>query len=164
MTREELLYLPLIEYFKYFEKHLKKNIDLKQLTNLFTEVPYKENKPYLTRRLLKPMDKRFTNIEIIYYDDTNKVGAIVWNFNFILKEVIGIFGKPTILYEPYSNSIQFVFISKNPDIDVIKTRCPNLLIDNKIIELHKLELATLVDIDNQIQDLDVTFIQINLKD
>ncbi len=163
IKRSELLNLSLEEYFHYFEKSLQKDVDLEWLTGLFTELPYQEKKPYLTRRSLVPKDKRFKQIEIVYYDDTNKVGAIVWDFKITLRELVDLFGKPILHYEPYDNTVAFAFISKNSNIDVIKTRC-SASSENEMIDLKRVKLVDVKNISNQILDLEFTFLQFSLKD
>ena len=165
MTRAELLDLPLKEYFHYFENNLQKDVDLEQLTELFTELPYKETKPYLTRRLLLPKDERFKEIEIVYEinnNDRNKVKAIVWDFKITLRELVRFFGKPILHYEPYSDSAIFAFKSKNSNIDVIKTRYSRS--SNAVIDYKQLELTDVGNIEDRILDLEFTFLQFNLRD
>ena len=113
---------------------------------------------------MPPKDKRFKEIEIVYDpNNSHKLKAIVWGFKITLRELSNLFGKPSLHYEPYSDSTVFAFNnSKNPDIDVIKTRYSQS--SNDIIDLKGLELADLKGISNQILDLKFTFLQFNLKD
>ena len=149
MNGTELIDLPLKEYFDYFNNNLHKNMVLEYLEELFTELPHKEYKPYLIRRSLIPKDKRFRNIEIVY-DDTNgfELGAIVWEINFTLRELVDIFGKPKYNYVPYNDTVEFAFISLNPDIEIIKTRLSLSKINNN--EYNKLKLID--ELSNWISD------------
>ena len=124
MTKEELIKLPLKGYFKQIEKNLTGVVDLESLTNLFTSQQYEEKTPYLIRRQLRPIDNRFSNIEIVY-ELGKPVGAIFWYFRkpLSLNQLIDCFGEPIVHNEPYSNTTAFAFRSKNPDIDVIEARC-----------------------------------------
>jgi hypothetical protein len=112
--------LTINEYFKEIETVISNNVDLDKLTNFFTEKPFTETRPYLTRRKLKPIDKRFKYIEIVY-SDNKKVKAILWKYNSSLNELEDIFGKANIHNTPYDNSTVFYFISKNPYIERIST-------------------------------------------
>jgi hypothetical protein len=163
IKRDELSTLSFNEYFDYFENSLNKNIDLEQLTELFTEIPYQEKKPYLTRRLLSPKDERFKEIEIVYdINNSNKVKAIVWSFKITLRELVNIFGKPIQRYESYSDSLIFLFSSKNPDIIMVKTRLSQS--SNEMIDLKGLELANAKEVSNHILDFEFAFLQFDLKD
>lgn len=163
MTGSDLLNLTLKDYFEYFQNSLKKDVDLESLTRLFTKLPFKEKKPYLTRRLLLPEDNRFSEIEIVYdVLKSNKVGAIIWEFRSTFRELINLFGKPIIHYEPYSNSVVVAFKCDNPDIDVIKTRysqSPDIM-----TELRKMESKDVKSIDNRLLELEFGFLQIDLRD
>lgn len=161
MTREELTSLPLKNYFEWFEAELTKSIGLEELTELFTNRPYEEKKPYLIRRQLQPVDERFKKIEIVY-DAGKPVGAIVWWFKVTLRELVNIFGKPILHYEPYSESMAFAFMSKNPDIDIIKTRYSQA--SNDMIELKELESVDVKSISDRILNLEFTFLQFDLKE
>lgn len=161
MIRDELLGQSLEIYFKFFEKKLEKDVDLEWLTDIFTEVPYTEKKPYLTIRHLIPKDKRFKEIEIIYdVNSKNKVKAIVWNFKVTLRELMHLFGKPNLKYEAYADSMLFTFSSNNCNIDVIKTRLPNP--SEKIIGLREDELSNISTTTDGILDLEFIFLQFGL--
>jgi len=157
ITKEDLLGLPLKSYFNYFANNLKKEVNLEFLTILFTELQFKEKKPYLTRRKLLPNDKRFKEIEIVYdKKSNNKVMAIVWDFQFTLRELLNLFGTPVIEYEPYSNTTYFKYIMKS-DIKFVKTGHQEHL--NDIINLKKLELVDILSNNNRILDIEFTFLQ-----
>lgn len=119
--REELQKLSLKDYFKRFEASIDNSIDLKSITDLFTTKNFIEEKPYLIRRMLMPIDNRFKNIEIVY-DHNKKVKAIVWELKISLQELNEIFGEPIVYNEPYSNTTAFAFKSNNKCIEIIKTR------------------------------------------
>ena len=160
ITSNELIDLSLEEYFNYFENNLNKDIDIDLLSKLFTELPYTEKKPYLIRRQLQPKDKRFEKIEIVYDGDKN-VGAIVWWFKVTLRELVHLFGKPILHYEPYSESAAFAFKSENPDIEIIKTRYSQS--SESMVELKGDELTEFKNIGNQILDIEFSFLQFNLN-
>lgn len=118
--------LPIKTYFQTVKSRLKTSNSLNELTDFFTIEPYRESKPYLTRRKLIPLDKRFKTIELVY-KVPNKVDAIVWEIDITLSELVDIFGDPIIHNEPYSDSTAFAFRSDNPHIKIIKTRHPKWL-------------------------------------
>lgn len=161
MNSKELINLPLKEYFEYFNDSIRKNMGLEFLGNLFTELPFKEYKPYLIRRSLIPNDSRFQNIEIVYDDSNNyKLKAIAWHINITLRELIIIFGRPKHNYCPYDESVEFAFSSSNPEIEIIKTRL-SVSKFNKI-EYKKQELVNQFDIEESTLALEFSFIQFNL--
>lgn len=151
--------LPLKDYFKTIESIVTKDTSVEELTNFFTIKPYSETKPYLTRRHLIPMDKRFKEIEIVY-KTARTAKAIVWNLNIFLSQLVDMFGEPIIHNEPYSDSTAFAFKSINPGIEIITTRHLKWL--TKLAdkngfgyqdEQHKIQLL----------DPEFTFIQFSLK-
>lgn len=125
-----LLRKDLKDYFKMIEESVDDNSDLDTLTKFFTDKPYTETKPYFTRRKLIPKDERFKDIEIVY-DEKKDVKAITWEIIINLNQLIQIFGEPVIHNEPYSASTAFAFKSRNPKIEIIKTRYPEWLSENK---------------------------------
>lgn len=125
---QELHTLPLKDYFNRVALLLSRGVDLSQLTDLFTQQPYEEIRPYLIWRKLKPSDPRFSLIQIIYDAATpDKINAIYWDFAINLSELSGIFGPYNWHNEPYSESTAFVFPSPNPAVSLVKTRHPQWL-------------------------------------
>ncbi|MBB1287419.1 hypothetical protein HRH25_23800 [Flavisolibacter sp. BT320] len=114
------------EYFQTIETTLNADNPADELTHLFTDKPFADTKPYLTRRKLIPNDIRFEQIELVY-ETPKKVKAIVWDLKILLSQLVDIFGKPIIHNEPYSDSTAFAFKSDNPHIEIIKTRPPQWL-------------------------------------
>src|SRR4051812_42606716 len=112
LKQSNLEQLSIKDYFKTFEVSLDESINVDELTNFFSSQPYSETIPYLTRRQLKPIDKRFKQIELVY-QDIHTIGAILWEIDISLSELIDIFGEPIIHNEPYSNTTAFAFKSKN---------------------------------------------------
>src|SRR5258705_7034192 len=99
------------EYLKFFEKEYHRNINLKDLTVHFAiDNNYHTEKPYLYRRKIKSMDRRFESFEIVH-DKIEKIHAIVFNLTIGLNELQALFGEPFIQNEPYSESTLFAFNS-----------------------------------------------------
>lgn len=126
---EELLNSSLKNCFKLIENDISKETTVDDYTKLFTNLPFTETKPYLIRRQVQPIDKRFTKIEIVY-DENNNVRALVWYIKISLNQLRDFFGSETIQEEPYSGSTAFFFKSENKSIRVIKTRFPRYLEKN----------------------------------
>jgi len=148
------------EYFKVIELALEKKNSVDTLTELMTEQPYTETKPYLTRRQLKPTDNRFDKIELVY-SNRSRVSAIVWDINIYLSKLIEIFGEPIIHNEPYSDSTAFAFRSKNDNIEFINTRHPKWLTqtENKMI----FEYTDEYKLRQVIVDPNFSFVQFNIR-
>ena len=161
IKQSDLNKLTLKDYFKTIEFALDKNNGVDRLTEFLTEQPFSETKPYLTRRQLNPIDKRFKQIELVY-KDSHKVKAIVWDLKISLSQLTDIFGEPIIQNEPYSDSTVFAFRSKNENIEIIKTRHPEwLTIDgNK----KTFEYTDKNKQKNKIIDPEFSFIQLDIKD
>lgn len=130
LSHNQLERVPLEAYFKAIERLIINSISVEDLTAFFTNQPFLETKPYLFRRILIPIDKRFSKIELVY-ESINHVKAIVWHFDTTLSELKSIFGEAIIHHEPYSNSTAVAFLSQNKNIDVIKTRHNGRLLKNE---------------------------------
>jgi len=154
------LKLSLKDYFLQFDNKISNEIELDNLTNFLTDSLYTETKPYLTIRQLKPRDNRFHQIEIIY-DEFRNVKTIVWDLRLKLSELEDIFGLAIMHNEPYSNSTAFVFNSKNPAIEIIKTRHSKWL--EKIKDSDSYEYVSDDKIRQKLSDPEFDFIQINLN-
>jgi hypothetical protein len=161
IKQSDLDKLSLKDYFKTIEVALDKNNSVDRLTEFLTSQPYSETKPYLTRRQLKPIDKRFKQIELVY-KDSNKVNAIVWDLNISLSQLKDIFGEPIIHNEPYSDSTAFAFRSKNKNIEIIKTRHPEWLTfkgDKKVFQYADSNKQK-----HEISDPEFSFVQYDIND
>jgi hypothetical protein len=160
IKQNELEKLSIKDYFKSMELAIDSALSVDELTAYFTNQPYVETKPYLTRRKLTPNDTRFKQIELVY-KDSKKVDAIVWDFTISLSQLTDIFGAPIIHNEPYSDSTAFAFKSNNQDIEIIKTRHPKWLTMIKGKKAFEYQ-----DEDNQkveLIDPEFTFIQFDLQ-
>lgn len=149
------------EYFRTIESVIDKRLDVEKLSNFFTTEPYSETKPYLTRRQLIPIDKRFKKIELIYRDK-HQVNAVVWDISITLTELTDIFGEPIIRNEPYSDSTAFGFKSKNHNIEIIETRHPQWLTkspDKSTFEYEDKDKSTKTLIDPEF-----SFVQFKIAD
>ncbi len=151
--------LSLKSYFKTFEKALDKSHDVDSLTKIVTSKPYSQTKPYLTRRQLKPIDERFSQIELVY-EKSSKVKAIVWELDICLSQLIELFGEPIIHNEPYSNTTAFTFRSGNNKIEIIKTRHSKWLRPNG----NKIALEYIDENELEIVDPTFSFVQFNIKE
>ncbi len=148
------------DYFKTIELSIGKNINVDKLSDFLTVLPYSETKPYLTRRNLIPVDKRFEKIELVY-TNKNKINAIVWDISISLSELIEIFGEPIIHNEPYSHSTAFAFKSNNSDIEIIKTRYPDWL--TKVKGKDIFEYQSKNNQKTELKNPQFKFIQIDIK-
>ncbi len=155
----ELDDLSLKEYFKLMIDTIPNVCSVEELTHFFTEEPFTETKPYLTRRILNPKDKRFKNIELVY-EECSYVSAIVWELNITLSQLKDIFGEPVINNEPYSDSTSFAFSSANKNISIIKTRHPKWL--TWVKEKNSFEYLNSNNQKVELVDPDFSFIQIDL--
>lgn len=164
MNVDDLKKLPFKEYFKTIESSLGRNNNVDELTNFFSTQPFSESIPYLIRRKLKPLDKRFHQIELVYdiYDNRKNVRAICWDVTLFLSQLIDFFGQPIIHTEPYSDTTAFAFKSANPNIEIIKTRFPDWLEKSKDKDIFVYQ-----DKKNQKAELNdpmFTFVQFNIVD
>lgn len=131
ISREDLMGLELKDYFKKLANASYSEVTLEELTNLFTNHPFADPKPYLYRRQLSPIDNRFTNIELVY-DDEKRVHAITWAIEISLKELQEIFGtKPILQFTPHGESTLFYFKTSNPTIRVINSTFYDYIRKNK---------------------------------
>jgi hypothetical protein len=161
VSPNELTNYSLPDYFRYFESRLSRNIDLDSLTAFLSDQPFTEYKPYLTRRKLNPFDNRFNEIEIVYHDN-RKVGAIVWELPISLTQLTECFGQFIVHNFYYDRSTEFAFLSKNKELEVIKTRHPEYLTalsDSKSFEYENEQKDKIVFSDPQFN-----FVQFTLKD
>ncbi len=161
LDQTDLIKLSIEDYFKTIELAIDKIVTVDQLTVFLTDQSYAETKPYLTRRQLKPIDKKFEQIELVY-KDSYKVSAIVWDFKTSLSQLTDIFGEPIIHNEPYSDSTAFAFRSKNENIKIIKTRYPKWL-----TKLDDKETFEYLDTDNkkvEIKNPEFTFVQFDINE
>jgi hypothetical protein len=151
--------LSIENYFKTLEFSLSRRMSVDKLTMLFTREPFWETRPYLTRRHLKPLDTRFTQIELVY-EHRNVVAAIAWDLEILLAQLTSIFGEPMIKHVPYDNSTDFAFRSENPNIEIIKTTHLGLLtkVKNKDVFKYQDETGREIELSNP----KFTFIQFNL--
>lgn len=159
LKQNRLEMMSLKDYFRSIEHSIDSAMSVDNLTNFFTFQTYSEAKPYLTRRVLKPNDTRFKQIELVY-KDSNKVIAIVWGITISLSQLADIFGEPIIHNEPYSDSTAFAFSSSNQEIETIKTRYPKWL-----TKLEGKNVFEYQDKNNQkveLVDPEFSFIQFNL--
>jgi hypothetical protein len=149
------------EYFRTMESVIDRRFDVEKLSNFFTTEPYSETRPYLTRRQLVPIDKRFNHIELVYKDN-NSINAIVWEIQISLSELSDIFGEPVIHNEPYSNSTAFGFKSKNLNIEIIETRHPEWL--TKSTEKNAFEYKDKDKCTKTLIDPEFRFVQFKIAD
>lgn len=161
ISQIELRELSITDYFKTVESSITKNMNVDEVTNFFTNFPYSETNPFLTRRQLNPIDNRFERIELVY-SDIDKVKAIVWEFRIKLSMLIETFGEFIFQNEPYSNSTAFLFKSQNQNIAVIKTRHPKWLskTSNKMVFEYLDENEKCIQINNP----EFEFIQISINE
>ena len=151
--------LSIKDYFKAIESAIGKENNVDRLTIFFTKQPFSETTPYLIRRQLMPIDKKFKKIELVY-EDRSKVSAIVWELSLSLSQLIEIFGLPIIHNEPYSNTTAFAFKSTNPNIEIIETRHSEWLKKSKNNSFEYL------DKNNQKKELEdpmFSFVQFNIS-
>lgn len=158
ITKEHLSKYSLKEYFDIMFSILNNKTNIEILTTLFTNDDYTITRPYLYRRQLKPIDNRFTQIELVY-DSELKLCAVIWDIKISFNELLFLFGEPIIQYFPIVDSTYFEFSKMNSlTIDVVKTTIEGNYkrIDgtSKFTNSHNIDLI--------INNLVFTYIQLDL--
>lgn len=141
-------------YFLFFASTMDPFLNLEELTGLFSDKPYTEEGVHgNTWRQLRPREKRFDRIDLIY-NHQRQVKCIRWFSSFELAGLIDIFGMPFLAssYPGEGEMTAFIFPGNNKYL-TIGSLIP-AYIDENILEIDPTFNPRLLYVEFRISDPD----------